>query len=244
MSHGTYQDIASLRSRKAGIDSSDYDEPFDAKAFADGFSGKIRRVFGDYVNGFAVKNFRLQGGQACPAVVFTEDVDGGLSYDYRDRLWRAVVFVSHDPNSKDPGALKFKLRTCVIYDQAIIWDDTSTYTFHVVSVSGEEASIIKNENGFRFWQISGRNIEKYLDGEYVIDEYGTSETPIEMETENIVKENYDFLVTKCQQICKTIQDRLTSWEKDKDIAHLVAVHIEQMVNDFESNRPQKTPEKP
>ena len=65
-----------------------------------------------------------------------------------------------------------------------------------------------------------------------------------METENIVKENYDFLVTKCQQICKTIQDRLTSWEKDKDIAHLVAVHIEQMVNDFESNRPQKTPEKP
>lgn len=223
--------------RFAGIDSSDYDEEFDSKSFADGFSKRIRSAVEKYVSGFRVAEANATKGGVqfrIPCLSFAAGASDG-SASYADGMYEADFRISVGSDASDGTAVVFSLVTSVYgSSSAGVWHDSSTYSVHVTSISGERVGIRMAGRGFVLSSIGGIGIEKFATGEAVIDEFGASGA--DGDPAEISKENLAYISECLSAIADRIGQKLLNWEKNNRVAETIAGELERSVSDYDRKR--------
>ena len=225
--------IAKTVAITAGICSSDEDDEFDSRAFADGFAGKMKKKVGEYIDGIHSGD-AMNGEVRVPYVFFPENYSG----EFTDGKYTGKFELSYNPNCEDDG-FQFCVGAslCIDGDQhnEILWSDKSCYTMHVKSFSGEHAVLNKNVNAFTIGNIGDYSIMTLLNGEGVIDEYGVDKADEEKKDE-IAKANYEFLSDEFKKIADGIKKKIAGWLEDSKVVGSICCDIGDEVSQHERDR--------
>lgn len=229
--------IARSIARTAGVVSSDYDEEFDAKSFAAGFAGKIANAVSAAISGFAVKGVSYSGNvKGCtsmvPAIQLME-LDN-VTAEYVDGRYLASFTMRYRQSMDDKNALVFEMKTVVSEGGNVIWEDISSYTVHVTSVSGEMVELRKFRNGFALQAIGGQDIGEFLVGNWIIDEFGIQKALKDSTNRaEIVRDNREFLKGCLGKMATTIGQKLANWEKNNNVVATIQGDMERQISDHE-----------
>lgn len=233
--------IRSIAVRVAGLASSDYDDEFDAKSFAEGFAAKADKAFHDYVGAFAVMGAHCKGPDGdCKLPVPTLMVaptGAPVLYKYSDGKYTAVFALSYGGGVDDKSAVMFS--ACVSVKCASdagddeFWSDCYSYTFHVTSISGEPVSLRRRRRSFCVDAIAGRPICDYLDGKLVIDEFGVGKAAQDADPAAIGKANFIFLKDSFEKTKEKLANTLLDWEKKNSVVSTMAKDVERVISDHD-----------
>lgn len=217
----------------AGICSSDNDGEFDSRNFTDGFTGKLKKKTGEFVDGIHAGE-AIQSDIRVPYVFFPEKYCG----EFTDGNYTARFELSYNPDCEADGfqfCIAASLLTATATGDETLWSDKSCYSIHVKSFSGERAVLDKHSNAFTVSNIGDCSITTILNGDAVLDEYGVDKAD-ESKRQEIAKANREFLNDEFGKVAESIKKKITAWIDDNKVISSLCTDLSDEVNQHERER--------
>lgn len=230
--------IAKTVAITAGICSSDEEDDFDAGAFVDGFTGKMKKKVNEYMEGIHSGD-AMMGSMRIPHVFFPEDYSG----EFTAGCYVGKFGLSYSPDC-EPDGFRFCIGASLLKDSngkmETLWSDKSCYTMHVKSFSGERAVLKKSPNAFTISNVGDCSMTTILGGEAVIDEYGVDSVGKDSDKSDVAKANYEFVSDELKKMSEGIRKKITAWIDDNKVISSLCTDLSDEVNQSERARKEAT----
>ena len=225
--------IAKTVAITAGICSSDDDVEFDSRDFTDGFTGKIKKKVGEFVDGIHAAD-AISGQSRVPYIFFPDKYEG----EFTDGNYVGKFDISYNLG-EDQNGFVFCIGASLVTnteEQKTLWSDKSCYSIHVKSFSGERAVLNKQLNAFTIGNVGDYSIFTLLKGEAVIDEYGVDEVGEDSEKSKVAEENHEFILDELGKIAEGIKKKITEWIDGNKVISGLCLDMSNEVNQYERNK--------
>lgn len=219
----------------AGICSSDSDDRFDSRTFSDGFTGKLKKKIGEYVDGIHAGDV-MSNEIRVPHVFFPENYSG----EFTDGNYIGKFGIAYINNCEDNGEFQFCINASLVdagkQEPRAIWSDKYCYSMHVKSFSGERVVLSKSPNAFTVSNIGDYSIMTLLKGEAIIDEYGVDMPDKDAQASDVANENHEFLLKEFGIVADDIRKKIVAWIDDNKIMSVISSDVNDEVSQNERNR--------
>lgn len=218
----------------AGICSSDVDDEFDSRNFTDGFTGKLKKKTGEWIDGIHAGD-AIVNDVRVPYVFFPDKYTG----EFTDGNYVARFEISYNPNCENDGfqfVIGAELTTNDIENPQKLWEDKSCYTMHVKSFSGERAVLDKHSNAFAIGNIGDWSATSLLKGDGVVDEFGVDAVPEDGDKSEVASANHKFMLDELGKMADGIQKKILAWMESHKVISGLSFDMGTEVNQHEHDK--------
>lgn len=227
--------VAKMVAITAGICSSDNDDRFDSRAFSDGFTGKLKKKIGEYVDGIHAGD-AMSNDIRVPHVFFPENYSG----EFTDGNYIGKFSVAYINDCEDSGEFQFCINASLVdagkTEPQAIWSDKYCYSLHVRSFFGERVVLSKSSNAFTVGNIGDYSIMTLLKGEAIIDEYGVDVPAKDAKAGDVANDNHEFLLKEFGIVADDIKKKVAAWIDDNKVVSVISSDVNDEVSQNERNR--------